>query len=454
MNMRVQIPSVGWSPRPHQMALWNYLHDGGKRAIAVWHRRAGKDEIALHHTAVAAFRKVGNYWHCLPEYAQARKAIWTSVNPHTGRRRIDEAFPPELRESTNESEMFIRLINQSTWQCIGSDQYSRTVGSSAAGVVFSEYALSNPSAWAYMRPMIEENDGFALFITTPRGRNHAKSMYDYAVQRAGWFSELLPVSSTGALTAEQQRDAREEYNALYGEDAGRAAYEQEYEVSFNAMVLGAFYALEMANVRAEGRILPCDALPDRPVHRAWDLGISDDTAIWFWQAQGSQIVLLDFYAASGQGLEHFRDEINRRHEQYGWAHGTDYVPHDAKVRELGTGRTRVETMSGLGLRPMLIPMSTVADGINAVRRMLPLCVFHPRCEEGGISALEQYHREWDDEAKCFKLTPLHDWTSDPADAFRYLATSYKPAPRVVPKAPKETGWHIPPPDEPRRGIRL
>jgi hypothetical protein len=436
------------------MALWNYLHDGGKRAIAIWHRRAGKDEIALHHTAVAAFRKVGNYWHCLPEYAQARKAIWTSVNPHTGRRRIDEAFPPELRESTNESEMFIRLINQSTWQCIGSDQYSRTVGSSAAGVVFSEYALSNPSAWAYMRPMIEENDGFALFITTPRGRNHAKSMYDYAVQRAGWFSELLPVSSTGALTAEQQRDAREEYNALYGEDAGRAAYEQEYEVSFHAMVLGAFYAMEMASVRAEGRILPCDALPDRPVHRAWDLGISDDTAIWFWQAQGSQIVLLDFYAASGQGLEHFRDEINRRHEQYGWAHGTDYVPHDAKVRELGTGRTRVETMSGLGLRPMLIPLSTVADGINAVRRMLPLCVFHPRCEDGGISALEQYHREWDDDAKCFKLTPLHDWTSDPADAFRYLATSYKPAPRVVPKEPVLTGWHLPAPAEPRRGIRL
>jgi hypothetical protein len=455
MNMRVQIPSVGWSPRPHQMPLWNYLHDGGKRAIAVWHRRAGKDEIALHHTAVAAFRKVGNYWHCLPEYAQARKAIWTSVNPHTGNRRIDEAFPIELRASTNDSEMFIRLINGSTWQCIGSDQYSRTVGSSAAGVVFSEYALSNPSAWAYMRPMIEENDGFALFITTPRGRNHAKSMYDYAMNRPGWFSELLPVSSTGALTAEQQRDAREEYNALYGEDAGRAAYEQEYEVSFNAMVLGSFYAMEMANVRAEGRILPCEALPDRPVHRAWDLGVRDDTSIWFWQAQGSQIVLLHHIAASNVGVEYFRDEINRIHDEHGWQHGSDYVPHDAKVKEWGSGRTRVETMSSLGLHPMLVPMSTVEDGINAVRRMLPLCVFHPRCEDGGISALEQYRREWDDDTKAFKSNPLHDWTSHPADAFRYLAMSYKPAPRIVPKEPKLTGWRLAPPVETlNKGIRL
>jgi hypothetical protein len=165
-------------------------------------------------------------------------------------------------------------------------------------------------------------------------------------------------------------------------------------------------------------------------------------------------VLLDHYATSGQGLEHFRDEINRRHEQHGWMHGSDYVPHDAKVKELGTGRTRVETMVSLGLRPLLVPMSSVQDGINAVRRMLPLCVFHPRCEDGGISALEQYRREWDDETKSFKLTPLHDWTSDPADAFRYLAMSYKPAPRVAPKEPVLTGWRIAPPAEARRGIRL
>jgi len=450
----INIPRLGWSPRDHQMPLWNYLHDGGRRAIAVWHRRAGKDEIALNHIAVSAFRKVGNYWHCLPEYAQARKAIWTSVNPHTGQRRIDEAFPPSLRESVNDHEMFIRLINGSTFQCIGSDQYSRTVGSSAAGVVFSEYALSNPSAWAYMRPMIEENDGFALFITTPRGRNHAKALYDYAAQRDDWFSELLPVSRTGALSEEQQVDALAEYKALYGSDAGQAAYDQEYEVSFSASIPGSFFAAEMALVRSEGRIIAdVEALPDRPVHRAWDLGVTDSTSIWFYQAQGGQIVILDHLTSNGVGVEWYRDEIMKLYEQRNWLHGTDYVPHDAKVKEWGSGRTRVETMSGLGLAPMLVPLSTVEDGINAVRRMLPLCIFHPRCETG-IAALEQYRREWDDDKKCFKPTALHDWTSHPADAFRYLAMSYKPAsPRVI-KPPKLEGWVIPPPLEQRRGIRL
>src|SRR6187397_3697414 len=135
--VNIDVPYNGWRPRPHQARLWKYLARGGKRAIAVWHRRAGKDEVCLHATAVAALERVGNYWHCLPEYAQARKAIWTAINPHTGARRVDEAFPLSLRESTNDHEMFIRLINGSTFQCIGSDQYSRTVGSSAAGVVFS-----------------------------------------------------------------------------------------------------------------------------------------------------------------------------------------------------------------------------------------------------------------------------------------------------------------------------
>ena len=454
MNMRVNIPRLGWSARDHQMPLWNYLHNGGKRAIAVWHRRAGKDEIALHHTAVSAFRKVGNYWHCLPEYAQARKAIWTAVNPHTGQRRIDEAFPLELRESTNDHEMFIRLINGSTFQCIGSDQYSRTVGSSAAGVVFSEYALSNPSAWAYMRPMLEENDGWAVFITTPRMRNHAFEMYNYAVTRDGWFAELLPVSKTGALSEEQQADALLEYQALYGADVGRASYEQEYECSFNAAIPGSFYASEMALVLSEGRVIAeVEALSDRPVHCAWDLGVTDSTSIWMYQAQGGQIVILDHIVGNGVGVEWYRDELFRIYEQRGWMRGNDYVPHDAKVKEWGSGRTRVETMAGLGLAPLLVPLSTVEDGINAVRRMLPLCIFHPRCETG-LAALEQYRREWDDEKKCFKPTALHDWTSHPADAFRYLAMSYKPAPPRVIKPPKQTGWVIPPPNEQRRGIRL
>ena len=249
----IALPANGWLPRDHQMRLWRYLHEGGKRAIAVWHRRAGKDEICLHHAAVSAMQRIGNYCHCLPEYAQGRKAIWTAVNPHTGARRIDEAFPLALRANTNDQEMFIRLVNGSTWQVIGSDHYNTSiVGGSIAGIVFSEYALANPSAWAYCRPMLEENNGWAAFITTPRGRNHAYAMFQHAANAPGWFCELKTAEDTGALTRAQLDESLTEYCALYGADAGTAQFRQEYLCDWAAAVLGAFYAIEMAAVRAEG----------------------------------------------------------------------------------------------------------------------------------------------------------------------------------------------------------
>ncbi|HTD28890.1 MAG TPA: hypothetical protein VK660_05830 [Xanthomonadaceae bacterium] len=399
-------------------------------------------------------QRPGNYWHCLPEYLQARKAIWTAINANTGRRRIDEAFPDALRENISDNEMFIRFKNGSTWQLIGSDRYDATVGAGVAGITYSEWALANPSAWAYHRPMLQENKGWGIFITTPRGHNHAKSMYDHASGNPNWFCELLTARDTGALTDAELDDALAEYIALYGEDMGRAAFQQEYLCSWNAAILGAFYALEMAAVRSEERIVEIEAI-DAPVHRAWDLGVRDDTAIWWFQTVGSQVFILDCYSASGVGVEHFAEVIESRCRIHNWRDGTDYVPHDAKIKEWGTGRTRVETMTSMNLHPMLIPLSTVADGINAVRRLLPLCVFHPRCEEG-ISALEQYRREWDDERKAFRASAVHDWTSHFADAMRYLAQAWRGPNRMKPKTTSvpQSGWVIPPPAEPRRGIIL
>jgi hypothetical protein len=449
----IELPHNGWMPRPHQMALWEYLQAGGERALAVWHRRAGKDEICLQHAAVSAMKRPGNYWHCLPEYLMARKAIWTSINAHTGRRRIDEAFPDILRENISDNEMFIRFKNGSTWQLIGSDRYDATVGAGVAGITYSEWALANPSAWAYHRPMLQENRGWAAFITTPRGHNHAKALYDHASVSKEWFCELLTARDTGALSEAQLAEALAEYQALYGEDVGAAQFQQEYLCSWNAAILGAFYALEMANVRSEERIVAIDAI-DAPVHRAWDLGVADDTSIWWFQSVGAQVFLLDHYSSSGVGVEHYAEQIEQRTRQYGWRDGNDYVPHDAKIKEWGSGRTRVETMVGFGLHPLLVPMSTIADGINAVRRVLPLCVFHPRCEEG-VNALEQYRREWDDEKKAFRANAVHDWTSHPSDAFRYLALSYRPAPLKKLVLPARTGMIIPPPSEPpRRGMLL
>lgn len=452
-RIKIPIPHNGWLPRPHQQKLWEFLQAGGKRALAIWHRRAGKDEVCLHHTMRAASLRTGNYWHCLPEYNQARKAIWTAVNAHTGKRRIDEAFPHTLRANTNDNEMFIRFKNGSTWQCIGSDTYNTTVGASVAGVVFSEYALANPSAWAYYRPMLEENNGWAAFISTPRGRNHAHSLFQYASQSPDWFCELLTAKDTGALTDAALAETLKEYMALYGADVGRAQYDQEYFCSFNAAILGAYFALEMAQVRNEQRIIEVDA-DDKPVHRAWDLGVKDDTSIWWWQQQGPQIIILDHYAASGVGVEHYAEIIESKAKQYGWRHGTDWVPHDAKVKEWGSGKTRVETMQTLGLKPQLVPFATFQDGINAVRRTLPLCVFHPRTEDTGIAALEQYRREWDDEKKAFRQSDVHDWTAHPAAAFRYLSLAWRVAERREVVMPKPQGWQIPPPAEERGGIRL
>jgi phage terminase large subunit len=454
--MSFALPHNGWLPRAHQERLWGYLEGGGTRAMAVWHRRAGKDEICLHHAACAAFNRPGNYWHCLPEFLQARKAIWTAVNSHTGRRRIDEAFPAWSRESVNDHEMFIRFVNGSTWQLIGSDRYDATVGAGVAGITYSEWALANPSAWAYHRPILEENNGWANFITTPRGRNHAKAMFDHAEKTSGWFCERLTALDTHALTEVQLEEALAEYQALYGEDVGRAQFQQEYMCDWSAAILGAFYALEMARVRNEGRIIEIAAPEGYPVHRAWDLGVGDDTSIWWFTTVGAQIFVLDHYASSGVGLEHYRDVIRTRAEKYGWRDGTDYVPHDAKIKEWGSGRTRVETMSSMGLSPMLVPHASLDDGINAVRRTLPLCVFHPRTESGGIEALEQYRREWDDEKKAFRANAVHDWTSHPADSFRYLSLAWRrPIPRPVRVVPQlRSGWIIPPPPEPRKGMVL
>lgn len=413
-----------WRPRWYQRPLWDYLEKGGKRAFAVEHRRWGKDDVLLHRTAVAAMERPATYWHCLPQYEQARKAIWGAVNAHTGQRRIDEAFPEEIRDGKDEQQMFIRLKNGSTWQVIGSDRYNSLVGSGVAGVAFSEWALANPSAWGYIRPMLAENNGWAAFITTPRGRNHAHSMLRHAEKSPDWFAEVSTIYDTGALTPEQIEEARAEYIAIYGEDFGRAQFEQEYECSFNAAILGAFYALECAAVRREGRLGDFDPLPGYPVHRAWDIGVKDDTSIWWFQVlPGGRVLWLDVYSASGVGVQHYAEVVEAR----GWPRGgaIDYVPHDARVKEWGTDKTRVESMLAHGLNPEVVPNIGKLDGIEAARKTIQKSLFHSRTEDDGFGALEQYRRDWDDDGKTFKASEVRDWTTHPSDAFRYGAVAWQ-----------------------------
>lgn len=431
--------------RWYQAPLWKHLTEVQDcRAVEIAHRRWGKDEIVLGATNERMHKRPGTYWHCLPEYSQARKAIWEAVNAHTGKRRIDEAFPPETRARTLNQEMFIELHNGSTWQCIGSDRYDATVGAGPVFIAYSEWALANPSAWAYHRPMLEENGGGAAFITTPRGRNHAQAIYlrfkEMAEKNPRYFAEISNVIETGALTQDQLDETLAEYTAIYGEDIGRAQYEQEYLCSFNAAILGAFYAREILAVRNEGRIDPTLEAHSAPVHVAWDIGVRDDTSLWFFQVVGTQVFVLDCYSANGVGVDHYAEVIEQRCAEHGWTHGVDFVPHDARVKEWGTGRTRIETMQGYGLNPQVVPQAGLLDGINAARRTLPRCVFHSRCEEQGIAALEQYRREWDDDKKAFKANPVHDWSSHLADAFRYMSMAWKEIPAAPLPKTQIIGW--------------
>jgi phage terminase large subunit len=428
--MEIDLPAHGWTPRGYQLPSWTAWEKGCKRLILVWHRRAGKDEVALNKAAVAAHERVANYWHCLPQYEQARKAIWEAVNPHTGRRRIDEAFPPEIRARTDSQSMTIEFKSGSIWKVVGSDNPNSLVGAPPAGIVFSEWALSNPSAWGYLAPILAENGGWAEFISTPRGRNHMKTMLDMARKNPwsptnprGWFAEVLTPTETG-FPLDLIEEQRKEYHGIFGQDAGDALIEQEYWCSFEAAILGSYYGREMLAVERDGRILP-DLREDLPVHTAWDLGVGDSTAIWCFQATFSGPRIIDYYEASGYAVDHYAEWLDKR----GY-HGHDFVPHDAKVREWtssgpdGKAKTRLQTLIELKRKPRLVPNHKLEDGINAARRLLPSCLFDEKTEEG-MECLRQYRREWDDDKKVFKNTPLHDWTSHGADAFRYLAMAWR-----------------------------
>lgn len=391
-----------------------------RRLIEIAHRRWGKDEICLNVTRQHAFTRPGSYWHCLPEYAQGRKAIWTAVNPHTGKRRIDEAFPEEIRKSVNNQEMFIEFVNGSTWQVIGSDRYDSTVGAGTAGIVYSEWALANPSAWGYHRPMVEENNGWAAFITTPRGNNHAKRMLDMAKDNPAWFAEVSNVEHTQALTEEQLTASLAEYQSLYGIDFGLAQFEQEYLCSFAGAMVGAYFGAEMAKAEREGRISAAPVNEKYPVHTVWDLGKTINNPIWCFQVVKGQLYIVDFYQPESDDLDDWCAELKAR----GYT-GNDYVPHDILTTEWGQKKTRIERLREAGRKPVRIPRVSVADGLQAGRVAINSARFDAERCEIGIDGLKNYRREWDDDLKTFRENPVKDWSEHIGSAWRYLGLSWR-----------------------------
>lgn len=415
------LPHNDWQPRHYQLPLWNYLARGGKRACAVYHRRAGKDEVALHRACIAAHERVATYWHLLPEATQARKAIWDAVNPHTGKRRIEEAFPDELIANRREDQMLIRFKNGSTWQVVGSDNYNSLVGSPPVGVVYSEWSLANPLSWGYIRPILAENNGWALFIYTPRGRNHGKDLYEAAQSNPDWFCQRLTVDDTSVFTKETIESERRAYIKEHGESVGNALFRQEYYCSFDAAILGAIYGEWVERADKEGRITSVSYDPAYPVETAWDLGYDDSTAIWFFQRAHNELRLIDYYENSQADIEHYCNVLSNKPYRY----GDHYVPHDAANKLLAAGgRSIVQQAHALGVKMRVVAATSQQNGIAAARKVLGFSYFdRDKCDQG-IEALRQYRFEYDAETKAFRVKPKHDWSSHGSDAFEIIGQVY------------------------------
>ena len=408
-----------WIPRPYQHDLWEALCDGAKRADVAAHRRWGKDEVALHWVAYALQDRPGGYWHLLPQASQGRKAIWDAVNPHTGLRRIEEAFGAYLEPVFHDAEMKVTFGNGSTWQVLGSDNHDSLMGASVVGVVFSEWSLAQPESWAYIRPILLENNGWALFLWTPRGRNHATQAFESRQQDPEWFTLRAPATQTDVFTPVQlERERRELVAELGSEAEGRAKFASEYLVDFDAAAPGAYYAEALGDAREAGRITSVPVDPALRVDTAWDLGIDDYTAIWFFQQVGREIRVIDYYETHGVGLDTVvREAIAGK--PYIW--GTHHLPHDVMVRELTSGRSRYEALGAMGLSRIVA--GTRADPeerVNAARLMIPLCWFDKgRCAVG-LARLNAYRKRWVQATHVYG-GPMHDEASHGADAFGEFA---------------------------------
>jgi len=462
-----------WTPRWYQQNLWEYLTGapfgaGGvdprasdrKHAEVIWHRRAGKDDVCLHFAAREMFLNPANYWHMLPQANQVRKAIWEAVNPHTGRRRIDEAFPEEVFEQ-RQSDMMVRCrANSATWQCLGSDNFQGAIGSTPRGIVYSEWALANPSARGYLRPILLENKGWQLFITTPRGRNHAYSTYRGARENPDQFAELLTVYDTQALSHGDLVRELKEYINTYGESMGIALFDQEYLCSFDAAILGAIYGEEMRFIRGNDRVTTVPHDDRYPVHIGMDIGRTDDFSAWFFQVIGNEIRFIDHFSGAGKDPDEVcslilgrKVAINliRRGDnteivvelgvdipglegRRAYRIGHIGIPHDGQAKTFVAKGKSVEEQfaSVFGWSKITrVPRLSVQDGIQATRKALRRAVFDRKCENG-LESLENYHREWDDDKKMFKDTPAHDFSSHDSDSIRYCSVmwEFEPSLRV------------------------
>lgn len=382
-------------------------------AVLVCHRRAGKTVACVAELVLSALfcgKQDGRYAYVCPQYNQAKDVAWMYIN------RLTADIPGV---SYNESELRADLPNGSRIRLYGADNPDRLRGLYLDGVVLDEFADMRSSVWGeVIRPMLADRKGWAVFIGTPKGHNDFYRSWLYAKQAADWFALMLKASSSGLVDPDELTDARRSMT----EDQ----YEQEFECSFEAAIAGAYYARDI--VEAQITAVPVD--PELPVFTAWDIGYSDDTAIWFYQVARGEIHVIDFYAANGHGVDHYVDVLNERGYQYAKLGDKPFswLPHDARAKTFASGgKSSQEQFFKLGYASRIVPELSLQDGVQALRMALPRMWFDAdKCKEG-IEALKLYRREWDSDKKVFRDRPLHDWTSHAADAARYMALAWQEA---------------------------
>src|SRR5690348_10801527 len=411
MSVMTTVHLNRFKPREYQIPIMDaILNKGYKRVLCILPRRAGKDVCAFNIMIRAALKKVGVYYYIFPTYSQAKKVIWTSIT-NTGERFL-EYIPQEIIKSTNSQEMTIHPTTGSLIQSVGSDNVDALVGTNPQGVVFSEYAIQDPRAYQFLRPILVANDGWCLFVSTPRGKNRLITLYGIARTNPEWYCLKLSVDQTNHIPLEFIEKERAE--GLMSDDL----IQQEYYVSFDMGVEGAYYTKYLDRMRLRGQIGDVPWEPAHEVHTCFDIGVSDSTTILFVQIIGQTVRIIDSYENSKVGLEHYVKVVKQKPYDY----GKHIAPHDIRVKEFGSGITRWEKARQLGITFTMAPgypKVTLEDGIEAVRSSLAKIWIDSSCSSF-IKAIENYRQKYDHKNKVYHNEPLHDWSSHWADCLRYL----------------------------------
>lgn len=415
--MKITLPHV-YRPRDYQFPLFSCLDNGYKRGAVIWHRRAGKDLTFVNILVKECFKRVGTYFYILPFYKQARIIIWEGIT--SDGMAFTDFIPHQLIQHKDNQQMVIKLKNGSVIRFLGSDNIDSIVGTNPIGVIFSEYSLHRPQAWQYLRPILVENGGWALFNFTPRGINHAYNLYTAACADPSWFTEHLTISDTrrhdGRPVVSSQDIEMERASGM-----PEALIQQEYFCSFTAGVVGSYYATLIDSAYKKKRITSVPHEPALPVYTAWDLGVSDATAIWFFQIWGKEIRVIRYYETEGEGMPHYINYCKNLMDNEDYVFEEHFGPHDIEVREFTTGRSRREIAAELGFHFTVVPKLSIADGIEAVRSVIPLCwIDEKKCKQG-IDALMNYQKRYNEKQQSYSDAPLKNWACHGADSFRYLA---------------------------------